>query len=216
MWYRLLCLVMLAAGSASAEQVLRVKDGDTITVQSGEEEVDIRLADIDAPESDQPLGTEAHRYLRSLIEGREAELALVGGDAYRRIVARVYRDGVDVNAEMVRRGLAWVVRDYDPAPYLIELEDSAREAGRGVWADGEAVAPWDWRKYGGPPASVLTRPLPASLIIPNVQCGAKRYCREMASCEEALGHLRQCGITSLDGDRDGMPCEQICRDVYSP
>ena len=216
MWYRLLCLAVFAAASASAEQVLRVKDGDTITVQSGEEEVDIRLADIDAPESDQPLGTEAHRYLRSLIEGREAELALVGGDAYRRIVARVYRDGVDVNAEMVRRGLAWVVRDYDPAPYLIELEDSAREAGRGVWADGEAVAPWDWRKYGRPPASVLTRPLPASLIIPNVQCGAKRYCREMASCEEALGHLRQCGTTTLDGDRDGMPCEQICRDVFSP
>lgn len=207
---------MLAAGSASAEQVLRVKDGDTITVQSGEEEVDIRLADIDAPESDQPLGAEARRFLRSLLEGQEAELELVGGDAYRRIVARVYRDGVDVNAEMVRRGLAWVVRDYDPAPYLVELEDDAREAGRGIWADGEAVAPWDWRKYGGPPASVLTRPLPASLIIPNVKCGAKRYCREMASCEEALGHLRQCGIPSLDGDRDGMPCEQICRDVYSP
>ena len=216
MWYRLLYLAVFAAGSASAEQVLRVKDGDTITVQSGEEEVDIRLADIDAPESDQPLGAEAHRFLQSLIEGREAELALVGGAAYRRIVARVYRDGVDINAEMVRRGLAWVVRDYDPAPYLVELEDGAREAGRGLWADGKAVAPWDWRKYGGPPATVLTRPLPASLTIPNVQCGAKHYCREMASCEEALGHLRQCGVTSLDGDRDGMPCEQICRDVYLP
>lgn len=216
MWYRFLCLAIFAVGSASAEQVLRVKDGDTITVQSGEEEVDIRLADIDAPESDQPLGAEAHRFLRSLIEGQEAELALVGGDAYRRIVARVYRDGVDVNAEMVRNGLAWVVRDYDPASYLVELEDGAREAGRGLWADGKAVAPWDWRKYGGPPATVLTRPLPASLTIPNVQCGAKRYCREMASCEEALGHLRQCGIASLDGDRDGMPCEQICRDVVSP
>jgi len=34
--------------------------------------------------------------------------------------------------------------------------------------------------------------------------------------EVALGHLRQCGITSLDGDRDGMPCEQICRDVFLP
>ena len=216
MWYRLLCLAIVATGSASAEHVIRVKDGDTITVQSGEEEVDIRLAHIDAPESDQPLGAEARRFLQSLIEGREAELALVGGDAYRRIVARVYRDGVDVNAEMVRRGLAWVVRDYDPAPYLVELEDGAREAGRGIWADGEAVAPWDWRKYGGPPAATLTRPLPASLTIPTVQCGAKQYCREMASCEEALGHLRQCGITSLDGDRDGMPCEQICRDIYSP
>ena len=216
MWYRLLCLTIVATGSASAEQVLRVKDGDTITVQSGEEEVDIRLADIDAPESDQPLGVEARRFLQNLIEGREAELALVGGDAYRRIVARVYRDGVDVNAEMVRRGLAWVVRDYDPAPYLVELEDGAREAGRGIWADGEAVAPWDWRKYGGPPATVLTHPLPASLTIPTVQCGAKRYCREMTSCEEALGHLRQCGITSLDGDHDGMPCEQICRDIYTP
>ena len=95
-------------------------------------------------------------------------------------------------------------------------EDGAREAGRGLWADGEAVAPWDWRKYGGPPPTALTRPLPASLTIPSVQCDAKRYCREMASCEEALGHLRQCGVASLDGDRDSMPCEQICRDVYTP
>ena len=126
--------------------MVRVKDGDTITVQSGGQEVDIRLADIDAPESDQPRGLEARQTLQMLLEGQEAELGLVGGDAYRRIVARVSVGGVDVNADMVRRGLVWVLRDYDPAPDLLALEDDAREARRGLWADADAVPPWVWRR----------------------------------------------------------------------
>ena len=109
MWFRLLCLALFATGSASAEQVLRVKDGDTIAVDSGGLEVDIppcryRCTGVrPAPWRGGP-----RRFLQSLIEGQEAELALVGGDAYRRIVARVHSAGIDVNAEMVRRGLAWV------------------------------------------------------------------------------------------------------------
>lgn len=39
----------------------------------------------------------------------------------------------------------------------------------------------------------------------------KRYCRQMASCEEALFYLTQCGLTTLDGDRDGLPCEARCQ-----
>ncbi|HUV21539.1 MAG TPA: excalibur calcium-binding domain-containing protein [Gammaproteobacteria bacterium] len=33
----------------------------------------------------------------------------------------------------------------------------------------------------------------------------------MTSCEEAMFYLRQCGESSLDGDKDGVPCELICR-----
>lgn len=39
----------------------------------------------------------------------------------------------------------------------------------------------------------------------------KRYCRQMNTCEEALFYLNQCGVTTLDGDRDGLPCEALCQ-----
>lgn len=41
-------------------------------------------------------------------------------------------------------------------------------------------------------------------------CGSKRYCREMNSCEEAYHYLNQCGLSRIDGDGDGVPCESIC------
>lgn len=41
-------------------------------------------------------------------------------------------------------------------------------------------------------------------------CGAKRYCREMANCAEAAHYLKDCGLTRLDGDGDGIPCEALC------
>ena len=41
-------------------------------------------------------------------------------------------------------------------------------------------------------------------------CGGKRTCGEMDSCAEANFYLRQCGVSRLDGDGDGVPCEKIC------
>lgn len=43
------------------------------------------------------------------------------------------------------------------------------------------------------------------------QCGTKKYCREMVSCEEATFHLNKCGLKQLDGDRDGKPCNRLCK-----
>lgn len=41
------------------------------------------------------------------------------------------------------------------------------------------------------------------------ECG-KRTCKQMDSCAEARYHLEQCGVKSLDRDKDGVPCESIC------
>jgi hypothetical protein len=41
-------------------------------------------------------------------------------------------------------------------------------------------------------------------------CGTKRYCNQMSSCDEAKHYLNNCGVTRLDGDGDGVPCESIC------
>jgi len=49
---------------------------------------------------------------------------------------------------------------------------------------------------------------PATAI--RAQCGSKRYCGEMLTCEEARYYLNTCGISSLDGNSDGIPCNGLC------
>ena len=42
-------------------------------------------------------------------------------------------------------------------------------------------------------------------------CGRKRYCKQMNSCAEAKFYLSKCGARKLDGNRDGIPCNSLCR-----
>ena len=71
-----------------------------------------------------------------------------------------------------------------------------------------------------PPTSVPAPPVAAPVITdippvenhvpaPPFQC--KRTCGQMSSCDEAYYNLRVCGNRSLDRDKDGIPCESICR-----
>ena len=55
---------------------------------------------------------------------------------------------LDVNADMVRRGAAWVYRKYAKDSSLYELENEARGARRGIWAlrEAEREPPWQWRE----------------------------------------------------------------------
>jgi len=41
-------------------------------------------------------------------------------------------------------------------------------------------------------------------------CDGRHLCRQMRSCAEARYFLEVCGVTRLDGDGDGVPCESIC------
>ena len=45
----------------------------------------------------------------------------------------------------------------------------------------------------------------------NFSCAGKKYCSQMRSCQEAYYYLQTCGLKRLDGDKDGVPCEHICR-----
>lgn len=38
----------------------------------------------------------------------------------------------------------------------------------------------------------------------------KRVCKDMDNCADARYHLEQCGMSRLDRDGDGVPCESIC------
>ena len=50
----------------------------------------------------------------------------------------------------------------------------------------------------------------AILTIGSLSLEAKRpYCKNMKSCAEACMYLKK-GYKSLDRDRDGIPCENVC------
>ena len=191
-------------------KVIAIAEGDTLTVLSADQQqIKIRLAEIDTPESGQPYGSRARQALAALAFGKQVRIVETDRDRYGRTVGRVYVGGRDVNAELVRQGAAWVYRHYAKDPALFSLEDEARAAKRGLWALPEAqqIPPWEWRKAERqqPPAA------PPTLTGDGFTCGAKRYCREMTSCAEARFYLNNCGLSRLDGDRDGTPCESLCR-----
>ncbi len=43
------------------------------------------------------------------------------------------------------------------------------------------------------------------------KCGEKWKCSQMNACSEAYFHMETCGLDKLDGDKDGVPCERLCR-----
>jgi endonuclease YncB( thermonuclease family) len=59
----------------------------------------------------------------------------------------VFAGDQDVNAEMVRRGAAWVYRRYSDDPELLRLEQIAQVEKRGLWRlpEAERIPPWEWR-----------------------------------------------------------------------
>lgn len=149
---RLMILAALCAGTScalSAElqgRVTAVHDGDTLTLTAGEARLRVRLDGVDAPEPGQPYGRSARRSLAALCRGKDARVIERGKDDEGRILGSVTCAEVDVNAEQVRRGLAWVHLRYLPlGSPLYEFEANARLRRVGLWRGKAPVPPWEWR-----------------------------------------------------------------------
>lgn len=189
-------------------RVVGVHDGDTFTLlEVGNRQIKVRMAEIDAPESGQPYGNKAKQELANLIFGKTVTVTIQDTDRYGRLVGRVFADNQDVNAQMVERGAAWVYLKYLKDKSLIPLQTEAKQAKRGLWKlpEPERIPPWEWR-----------HPTTATTTIPqaNAQgftCGTKQTCRQMTSCAEARFYLNTCGLSSIDGNHDGVPCASLCR-----
>ncbi|MDF2463616.1 MAG: hypothetical protein K0Q43_1851 [Ramlibacter sp.] len=129
--------------------VVAISDGDTLKARCGEpgayEQVTVRLAEIDAPEKRQAFGRRSKEALSALCFGSQAAIQPVTLDRYGRTVARVECKGQDAGSEQVRMGMAWRFVRYSKDASFQPLEDAAREARMGLWADPEPVPPWDWR-----------------------------------------------------------------------
>lgn len=133
--------------SELAGKIVHVADGDTLTVLVERKQVKVRLADIDAPEAKQPFGNRAKQSLGDICHAKQATVQERGKDRYGRTVGIVICDGIDANAERVRRGMAWVYDRYArPDSPLYALQDQARKSRIGLWAEDHPNPPWKWRK----------------------------------------------------------------------
>jgi endonuclease YncB( thermonuclease family) len=126
-------------------RVIGITDGDTIKVLVNNEQVIVRLVEIDAPEKKQAFGNRSKQSLSDLCFDKNAQIQEKGKDRYGRTLGRVICDGTDSNAEQVKRGMAWVYDKYVTDRSLYQLQDEAKRDGRGLWVDTDPMPPWEWR-----------------------------------------------------------------------
>jgi micrococcal nuclease len=134
------------APAAATWLVVSVHDGDTVRALDPDKvEHRVRLTGIDAPELGQAFGRVARDRLRELALRQRVVVHLHDRDRYGRDLATLEAGGKDLCRQLVAEGLAWHFTRYSDDAGLAAAEAEARAAGRGLWADPEPVAPWDWR-----------------------------------------------------------------------
>lgn len=143
---KILTLILLLPLSlfAFSAKVIKISDGDTITVLNGKEQTKVRLYGIDAPEKKQDYGQKSRQFLASLIAGQMVEVEPKGKDRYKRTLGTIYLNGKDINAQMVLNGYAWAYVKY--SRIYVDHEKMAREKKLGLWQSSNPTPPWVWRR----------------------------------------------------------------------
>lgn len=113
---------------------------------AGEKINRLRLADIDAPELDQPWGKEAGMALMAWVESRAISVEVLDIDRYGRWNATGWVDSENINQRLVAEGYAWTYRKYLRDRIILDLEDIARSKKRGLWSSDAPTEPWIWRR----------------------------------------------------------------------
>ena len=118
--------------------VTEVSDGDTLKLSDGKT---FRLYGVNAPEVKEPFFEEAKVFTENLVLGKEISFEQEENykvDKFGRTLGYVFIDGVNLNIELVRNGLARVVLYEKRAKIkyqdeLLSAEKSAKEMKLGIW-----------------------------------------------------------------------------------
>lgn len=143
----LLLLVSWPATSAENEpaviRVFKVFDGESFIGRTRNRSIRMRLDGVQAPAIAYPEGLAAKHILEKMISSKRVGVTPTGPVLDQLLPVRVTFLHKDINIEMVLSGYAWVwPRGDASAADLMNAEEQAREAGKGVWANPAAVAPW--------------------------------------------------------------------------
>lgn len=147
--------------------VVKVLDGDTVDVltsttcdyqtyvsaggskcRDGLEQLRVRLAEIDAPESKQPYGAKSKEALSALVFQKTVTVKGESRERHGRVLGHLHVQGEWVNANLVSTGAVWVYRQYSKSPLLLQLEKEAIADQVGIWSlpESERMPPWEFRR----------------------------------------------------------------------
>lgn len=134
--------------SKTQVKLVKAVDGDTITVKFQGKEEKVRFLLVDTPETNhprlgaQPFGAEAKAFTKKIVENASRlELEFDIGpnrDKYSRLLAYVYADGVMVQEQLLKKGLARVAYIYPPNTRYVDkfndLQRISRKQELGIWS----------------------------------------------------------------------------------
>lgn len=140
--FTLLAQLIFISGTAMAQELERVVDGDTIRVMINGQSESVRIIGIDTPEpsKEQCYAQEASNRMKALIAGKDIALQrnpAEDRDTYNRLLRYVHVNGADIGALMISEGYARSYR-YFRHPRRAEynrLEDAAKATGQGLWSE---------------------------------------------------------------------------------
>ena len=198
--------------------LVKVIDGDTITVSiNGKNEV-VRVIGIDTPEvvdtrkTVECFGKEGSEMAKSILNDNkivllESDPSQGERDKYQRLLRYVWiEDGVvDFGKLMIGSGYASEYTYSTPYKYqkvYKEAESKAKEAKKGLWADDACAS-----VAQGSPTTQQETPVNAS--------GDDKDCSDFATHTEAQAYFESKGgsptnnVDRLDSDHDGIACESL-------
>jgi len=142
----LIATMLPVSAESFTGKVISVADGNTLMVVSNNRAVKIRPAGVDAPDLDQAYGPQAREFLENLVKGKNVWVDVKKQDHYRRLVAPVIVDGLDVSVALAAAGMAW----YDSKTAgngQIAMADAEAQAKKiGLWSQPNPIPPWDFRQ----------------------------------------------------------------------
>lgn len=219
---------------AEEAEFVRHVDGDTAQMKINGKVETVRFLLVDTPETKhpklgaQPKGEQAAAFTKQLLEKADRitlQYDVEKRDKYNRVLAYVFADGVNVQEELLEKGLARVGYVYKSRRHLDafrEAEKFAREKGIGIWeCDGyvadDGYKPEKWckedEKSAGETMYTVVRD-GKTYIFPFDPKGPDRDCTDFNSQEEAQAFFEAAGGPAkdphrLDPDRDGIACESL-------
>lgn len=137
------------AGVNEQAKVIKVVDGDTVTVLINDKKETVRVIGINTPETVDPrrkvecFGIEASSKAAELISDKTIELekdeSQSNRDKYNRLLRYVWIDGKDFGKQMISEGFAYEYTYDSPYKYQAEYKKAQTDAQNkqvGLWAQG--------------------------------------------------------------------------------